>query len=60
MNKTALALTFIPTLFSAVFCTQVISLAVANPDWSYTGADWRHVATITGTGDQETTVFVLN
>ena len=60
MKKTVLALTFILTLFSAVFCTQVISLVEANPDWNYTGADWKHVATITGTGDQEITVFVPN
>jgi hypothetical protein len=58
MTKTALALTFILTLFTAAFCTQIINLAEANPDWAYTGADWRHVATITGTGDQKTTIFV--
>ena len=58
MKRTALTLTLMLTLFSAAFCTQVISLAEANPDWPYTGADWRHVASITGTGDQKTTVFV--
>jgi hypothetical protein len=60
MTKTALALTFILTLFTAAFCTQIISLAEANPDWAYTGADWRHVGTVTGTGDQETTIIVPN
>jgi hypothetical protein len=60
MKKTVLALTLIMTLFSAALCTQIIGLAEANPDWNYTGADWRLVATITGTGDQETTVFVPN
>jgi hypothetical protein len=60
MKKTVLALTLILTLFSAALCTQLISLGDANPDWNYTGADWRYVTTITGTGDQETTVFVPN
>ena len=32
MKKTVLALTFILTLFSAAFCTQIISLAEANPN----------------------------
>jgi hypothetical protein len=60
MKKTALALTLILTLFTAAFCTQIISLADANPDWNYTGADWKHVATITGTGDQETPIIIPN
>jgi hypothetical protein len=60
MKRNALVLTLILTLFTAAFCTQIISLAEANPDWVYTGADWRHVATITGTGDQETTIIVPN
>jgi len=58
MKRPAFTLTLILALFSTAFCTQIVSLAEANPDWTYTGADWRHVATITGTGNQETTVFV--
>ena len=59
-KRNTLALTLILTLLSAALCAKVISLVDANPDWNYTGADWRHVATITGTGDQETTILIPN
>jgi hypothetical protein len=60
VKRTALALTLILWLFSVAVDIGMISWVEANPNWAYTGADWKYVTTITGTGDQKTTILVPN
>jgi hypothetical protein len=60
VKKKALALTLMMFLLSSAVAIKMVSLAEANPDWAYTGANWKYVTTITGTSDQKTTVLVPN